>query len=210
MVINIPEVKKRSFNCPRCSVLAMQRWASLDHRNVKTGYLSSTCDHCHKISIWNQEEKLIDPIITAAPHANEDMSEPVKKSYDEAGKLLPHSPPAAAAFLRLAIQNLVNELGEKGNLNTAIGNLVEKGLPLEIQRALDIVRVTGNDAVHPGEIDLTDDYDTAYKLFELVNFIIEHFISRPKSINEMYLSLPEGKRLQIEKRDQDTASISTT
>jgi hypothetical protein len=38
-----------------------------------------------------------------------------------------------------------------------------------VQQSLDIVRVIGNDAVHPGQIDLTDDIETATKLFVLIN-----------------------------------------
>jgi hypothetical protein len=38
-----------------------------------------------------------------------------------------------------------------------IGELVKAGLPLEIQQSLDIVRVVGNNQVHPGILDVRDD-----------------------------------------------------
>jgi hypothetical protein len=78
---------------------------------------------------------------------------------------------------------------------------VKKGLDLRIQKALDIVRVIGNEAVHPGQIELSDDRATAERLFELVNLIAEKMISKQKHIDAMYDSLPEGARKAIDKRD---------
>jgi len=55
--------------------------------------------------------------------------------------------------------------------------------------------------VHPGEIDLRDDPDTAVQLAKLTNFIADAMITQPKQIETLYDSLPQGKREQIEKRD---------
>jgi len=44
------------------------------------------------------------------------------------------------------------------------------------------VRVIGNEAVHPGKLDLKDDRDTATRLFKLVNIIAEQMISNPKHV----------------------------
>ena len=85
--------------------------------------------------------------------------------------------------------------GEKGrNIDEDIGHLVRKGLPPLVQQALDAVRVIGNEAVHPGTIDLKDDRDTAGRLFDLVNIIAEQMISNPKHVKELYDKLPESKR----------------
>jgi len=73
-----------------------------------------------------------------------------------------------------AFKMLLMHLGEKGkNINDEIGNLVQKGLDKRIQQALDVVRVVGNSAVHPGQIDLRDDKTTAPELFEFVNVIVD-------------------------------------
>jgi hypothetical protein len=61
--------------------------------------------------------------------------------------------------------------------------------------------VIGNNAVHPGQIELRDDRATAEELFALVNLIAERMISQPKHIEAMYSRLPESKRKEIERRD---------
>ena len=71
-----------------------------------------------------------------------------------------------------------------------------------VQQALDIVRVIGNEAVHPGQIEVSDNPAIAASLFRLVNIIAEHMISEPKAIAELYRSLPPDKLKGIEDRDR--------
>jgi hypothetical protein len=104
--------------------------------------------------------------------------------------------------MRLVIQKLCAYLGEKGrNIDDDIASLVRKGLNPLVQRSLDIVRVVGNEAVHPGTIDLTDDRNTALQLLGLVNAIAEQMISHPKAVKEMYNALPSAKLEAIQRRD---------
>ena len=105
--------------------------------------------------------------------------------------------------MRLAVQKLCKHLGERGdNLNQDIGNLVKKGLPIPIQRALDVVRVIGNNAVHPGEIDFKDTPEACTQLFGIVNMIVDRMLEEPKKLNELFSSLPYSSLSQIEKRDK--------
>ena len=108
------------------------------------------------------------------------------------------------ALLRLAIDRLCNELGETDrDINKNIGALVEKGLPKPVQQALDVVRVVGNKAVHPGQIAFDiDDKETAIALMRLVNMITERMISEPKEIDSLFQRLPESAKESIEKRDK--------
>lgn len=101
-------------------------------------------------------------------------------------------------------------LGEKGkDLNDDIGSLVKKGLRPEIQMALDSVRVIGNEAVHPGVLDLNDDPDTALAMFELVNLIVDHAITAKKRAETAYYnSVPQSKRDAIARRDGRQAEES--
>ena len=106
-------------------------------------------------------------------------------------------------MLRLVIQKLCKHLGEKGkDINEDIASLVSKGLSPKVQQGLDIVRVVGNNAVHPGQIDLKDDTETANRLFGLVNLIANVMITQPKHVEEMYKTVvPKTQRDAIDKRD---------
>ncbi|MEO7859894.1 MAG: DUF4145 domain-containing protein [Nitrospirales bacterium] len=161
----------------------------------------SKCFNCSKFAVWVHDQ-LVHPTAIGAPLPNPDLPPDVFRDYQEAGRIVGESPRGAAALLRLAIQKLCLELGEKGErIDDDIASLVKKGLIPTVQKAMDIVRVIGNEAVHPGILDLRDDRDTAIKLFKLVNIISEQMISNPKHVEEIYGQLPEGKRKAIEKRD---------
>lgn len=212
-----PEFKKRAFNCPYCEVFAHQEWrynllAYNSNESERTAYMfdqlnvggcsTSTCSYCDKTSFWINGE-LIYPKSSIAPLPNNDMPCDVKKDYLEARNIVNESPRGACALLRLALQKLMPYLGEDGkNLNINIGNLVSKGISVDIQKALDSVRVIGNDAVHPGELDLKDDVSTAIVLFNLINYIVGNQISSKKEIDYIYSCLPENKLKGIENRDK--------
>jgi len=68
------------------------------------------------------------------PRPNPDMPACVAEDFNEARRVFPVSPRGAAALLRLSVQKLCKELGQKGkDLNDEIGKLVEAGLPEHIQ-----------------------------------------------------------------------------
>lgn len=148
---------------------------------------------------------MIFPESTGIQSPNADLNSEIIEDYLEAANIVNKSPRGSVALLRLAIQKLCKQLGEDGkNINDNIASLVKKGLPVTIQKALDIVRVVGNDAVHPGQIDLKDDSVIASKLFELINIIAYTMITQPKEIAALYETLPEDKRAGIERRDNVT------
>ena len=71
-----------------------------------------------------------------------------------------------------------------------------------MQQALDIVRVVGNNAVHPVTIDLKDDHETAARLFTLVNRIADDMISHPKALDALYEDkVTQAQKDQIARRD---------
>jgi hypothetical protein len=133
------------------------------------------------------------------------MPDDIKIDQEGARSVFNDSPRSSAALLRRTIQKLCKHLGFPGtNINDDIKAMVAKGLPLQVQQSLDIVRVVGDEQVHPGPLDVRDDPETATRLFELVNYIVEDRISRPKQIAELYAKLPEEKRKGIRGERRET------
>ena len=162
----------------------------------------SECYNCNDISLWIHD-KLIYPQYSLNAQPNEDLETHIQDIYIEASDIVEHSPRGAAALLRLCVQHICIQLGQPGkNINDDIAALVKAGLDPHIQQALDIVRVIGNDSVHPGIININDNKEVAYKLFELVNLIADTMITNPKKIEDLYNTLPKGKLEGINNRNK--------
>lgn len=165
---------------------------------------------CKEFSFWiigkhYSEGIMLYPKNSSASPPHPDMPEEIKMDYNEAKDVVDISPRAASALLRLIIQKLCIDLGAKGeNINEDIKYLVREGLPPRIQQALDTVRVTGNEAVHPGVMQPEDIAEVAHSLFDLVNLIVEYMITFPNKTKELFNNLPENKIKAIEKRDSKT------
>jgi hypothetical protein len=207
-----PTLNSDAFHCPHCQVYAHQFWydaAKCGGRgqysllsDAKRKLSISICHRCGDFALW-LDEAMIFPISSIAPLPADDMPKEIKDDYIEARNIVNMSPRASSALLRLALQKLVASLGEKDvDLNKAIGNLVKKGLPVTIQQALDCVRVIGNNAVHPGELDLKDDRGTAISLFSLINMIVDVMITQPRQVKELFDKIPKGAKEAIDKRDK--------
>lgn len=207
-----PSKDKKSFTCPHCHTLSLMKYGNYHfNEDMKSQPMTGTvlltelfiarCVNCGKKIIWIDDEYVYPDIV--AEEANSDMPESVKQLYNEAGLIYDKSPRAACALLRLAIDRLCNELGETDrDINKNIGALVKKGLPTSIQQALDVVRVVGNKAVHPGVISFdVDDKNTAIMLMRLLNIITERMITEPKEIEALYEGLPDSVKESIVKRD---------
>jgi Domain of unknown function (DUF4145) len=178
--------------------LSDSTYSSLEACNLNL----SRCFACRKLAVW-VHKSLAFPPPRDADSANTDLPAEIISDFNEARSIVNLSPRGASALLRLCVQKLCIHLGEKGKkIDDDIASLVSKGLNPLVQKSLDIVRVIGNEAVHPGTIDMRDDRDTALKLFSLVNIVAEQMISHPKSVDALYSALPEAKRVGIDNRDK--------
>jgi hypothetical protein len=201
-----PAFQLPAFHCPFCGVLCRQYWFESWYQSggwERFDDLKFThCEGCGKRSIWHNG-KMVYPDATGITPSNTDLSEEIQADYNEAASILNRSPRGSAALLRLCVQKLCKQLGEPGeNINADIASLVKKGLNSKIQQALDVVRVVGNNAVHPGELDLKDNRDVAIQLFKLINLIAEKMITEPKEVDEIYSAVvPKAAKEAIKKRD---------
>ena len=170
--------------------------------NVVNNIYISQCYSCERYALW-RADSLIVPQTKFEISPNDDLAPEIKDDFNEAGAILDLSPRGATALLRLALQKLLKQLNEKvENINDDIGSLVKKGLDVRIQQALDLVRVIGNSAVHPGTIDMRDNRETAVRLFNLINLIAHDRITHPREIEALYnTNLTKGQKEAIEKRD---------
>lgn len=206
-----PVFEGERFHCPfaQCGAFAQMSWSILPNE-----VYVAECASCGNSSIWRRyatypagklvlKGALLDPIATQAPPHHPDLPEHIQPDYEEARLICAQSPRAAAALLRLCVQKMCNHLLQKeGEINTQIGELVKNGLPAKVQKALDSVRVIGNESVHPGTMDLNDTPELALALFRLVNLIVQNCITDPNEADAIFNSLPAGKLKGIEDRDK--------
>lgn len=205
-----------AFECPYCSINSQHMWGTVVNLTVFLGssgqasrsysgrtLVCASCQNCGEETLL-VEGGIVLPIYSPAPPPTEDMPAEVLEDFKEARAIVEKSPRGAAALLRLVIQKLCPILGAtKPDINAAIGELVAAGkVSPALQQALDTVRVIGNEAVHPGTLDLSDDRQTATSMFSLINFIVEKAITEPKHIGQLYQALPAGKLAGIAQRDK--------
>ncbi|MDG2942919.1 DUF4145 domain-containing protein [Exercitatus varius] len=208
-----PKFKRESFHCPNCGTYSHMHWNRLINGSSWTEYYQCICSCCKKNSLWRANKvdhlnnhydgEMIYPDFGLAPLPETDMPEDVKADYMEASRIFSRSKRGAAALLRLALQKLCKHLEQKGdNINDDIRSLAKNHvLPKQVIQVADTLRITGNNAVHPGTMSDDDFDDVAGKMFDLLNFIVRKGISEPKQLNELYLKMPENARKAAENAD---------
>jgi hypothetical protein len=201
------DFKANAFRCPHCGVYAKQEWYNIAKEAVSAkgldyyaGFVSdlylSLCSQCGRYALW-LNDKILYPAFSIAPWPNDDMPVNVKEDFLEARSIVNASPKAASALLRIGLQKLMCSLGESGkNMEIDVSGLIRKGLPGRFRGALRAVRAIGADSVHPGEISVTDDLETATALFSLINMIVEATFSQQRKVNQLTTSLPNQKAVK--------------
>ena len=153
------------------------------------------------------EEKMVYPPASHGARPSVDMPASAQRLYEEAGNVLPGSPRAAAALLRMCTEDIIKSLTPK---HDGRGRLDEKA-PLykhveflqkndalwpgeEIDTALEILRLIGNEAVHsPRMIQRDGDSERIAKsLFMLVDMITQSLITRRRETSELKQLITES------------------
>lgn len=233
---NAPTHGSPSFDCPHCGAHAQQTWPeAVFYRRAGYGderWISvdrSECFTCGNEAIWHRRKvaergalvpggvsyrvdwQIVWPRAQHGepPHAR--MPQELLGLYDEAREVAGASPRASAALLRLLTETLLRDIAESpnGNLNDLIGQLVqEQKLDEQTRKIADYLRITGNNAVHPGQIVADDDAQRrASMMFPFVNALVQRLIADPAEIAEIYALLPEGKRQAADRRDGRSPSV---
>ncbi|WP_323115923.1 DUF4145 domain-containing protein [Klebsiella variicola] len=220
-----PKFKGEAYHCPHCNAYSHMLWGELTSNRAKghpkvISYICATCSHCNKENIWRvtkaasdsarsflsrtQDGYMIYPDAMNAPIPSDDMPDDIKKDYLEAASVYQKSPRGAVALLRLGLQKLCVHLGGEGkNINADLAKLAEdEVVSKKLIKSADIIRIVGNNAVHPGTISDDDFDDVSFKLFALINMIVQQGITEPKEVDNMFGSLPEGPRQAAENRDK--------
>lgn len=206
-----PDMTLHAFNCPHCGAYAEQKrhalhYAAADGSGQASRHnsLILNCKHCSNQSIWI-DALMVFPVALTAPSAHPAMPATIDSVFQEARAVTAASPRAAAALLRLCIEELADELGAPGDdLTKKVSWLVAaKGLDPGIAQVLHAVRVVGNNAVHPGQIALSgeDSGEIALALFKAVNEIVEELIARPAERQKLWELLPEAERKRATQSD---------
>lgn len=216
-----PELLLDVFTCPYCDVTAKQAWCGnttarrafqRDESEESSAigfsssgalvpevrnWLFSICENCGNVAVWHEDE-MVHPFSCPVGDPNPDMPEDVKAKYLEASEVVASSPASAAALLRLGLQVLLREILQdesSGNIYKDIVKLKERPIDSSLVKALDIIRIAGNESVHPGTLDLSESRDDALYLFELLNMVCDQFFTQPNRLKEMYEKMPASRRL---------------
>ncbi|MEE0845229.1 MAG: DUF4145 domain-containing protein [Eggerthellaceae bacterium] len=209
------------FTCPFCDITAEQKWYGNHNAheiidatnqaepggiqlsfydasiNEVPNWTFSVCEHCKMTAVWHGDE-MVYPFSCPVDEPNGDMPDDIKSKYVEASKVLSVSPASAAALLRLALQIVLKQIlgnDSTGKIYDDLKILKERSFNSRLIQACDIIRVNGNEAVHPGTINLEEKRDDALYLFTLLNMICDQFFSQPRRMDEMYEQIPENKRV---------------
>lgn len=216
---------KNAFTCPHCGAYAQQQWwhgraigwtSGMGRDQIFGDIKVCKCLDCGRRCIWLDKAESEDdsdwtmlwPSRAGVPNANADLPEEVRRDHEEAAEIVNASPRGAAALLRLGLEKLCVGLGGGGqSIYEDIEMLVEQqGLSARVQQALHTVRIGGNEAVHPGQLDIGDsDSDVAWSLFSLINLIAEQVLTQPKDVEELWERLPESKTDGVVE-DEDNSS----
>lgn len=100
----------------------------------------------------------------------------------------------------MCVEALCKEISGKSKFDAAMNELARRGIPEEIEAAMDVIRWNGNEVMHAGRLYGQDDAGTVSMLFRLANGIVTWAITDQKRLQALYNEIPADKREAVAKR----------
>jgi hypothetical protein len=127
----------------------------------------SSCHSCNGFALWVGERLAFPMNVDKTPAL-------VEEDVEEAAAILNKSPRGATALMRVCVQKLMPLLKLDGkNLDDSMSSLVRKGLEVEIQQAMEVLQVLGNDPGQPTSLDTQEDKEMALRFVDSLKAILE-------------------------------------
>lgn len=225
-----PAVGRPRFECPHCDAFAHQAWAPLvvpgdedpweyldfyhEHPDEESSLMGgrthivsrwqcAQCQSCEDWSLWFNDA-MIYPHARTGPAPHPEMPQSVRLLYQEAAAVAIASLRAGAAMARTVVERLIKEIDNdappRANLETRIARLRPR-VSTPLAQLLDVVRVTGNGALHSDDSDIVafalDDHEgpAAFALLlQAANGLVDELITRPRVTSELWNMLPQTIR----------------
>lgn len=168
----------------------------------------ANCARCGRPSVWRGEVMVYpQAMVGGVPHS--DMPDGVRALYMEAAAVAAVSTRAGAAFARVTVERLLKHLfpDTDSRLEHLIAEAKRQGVSSSVGRMLDVVRVTGNGAVHvddqPGDLVVLvlDDLqgpELVAKLLQAVNDLVDDLITKPRQAAELSALIPPHVQARID------------
>ncbi len=199
-----PVFRKNGFDCPRCGLWVHQFWSRLqvnEFEEVETGqgtqrasmWWEARCQHCDLPSIW-RDQQMIFPLAKVGATPSPDMPVAARELYEEAAAVAVVSRRAGAALARAMVERLVKELDPDAPARATLEQRIARirpGVTTSLAKMLDVVRVTGNQALHaqdqPGELvvlvlDDAEGPQLVELLLETANDLVDELVTRPATV----------------------------
>jgi hypothetical protein len=171
-----------------------RQFRNRDVQNVSISY----CIKCNEMCLWVCDQ-LVWPRRAGDPEPKLQALSDVQRDDDEVSQTLDASPRGAAALLRLTIEKVCKELGERGESPTDdIASFVQEDVDARVQKVLEAMRIIESNAVPAGQIGAKDNRATAEALSGLVNLICEKMIMEPRHLQAVYTRLRDGAENAME------------
>ncbi len=198
---------------------AFIRATLLVDKHITFFLFTAQCSNCTKASVWRAEGssdgegaakyvngRMLFPSKSSTEQLPEGAGDVAVQCYSEAKSIADKSPRAAAALLRVTIEAVCRQvLGERnGTLAELIEKIGEKHhLSETVLDAMTALRLIGNSAVHPGQIDLEnrDSNTTVNELFMLADYIYEQIIELPRKIQQISASIKKNRSNNINEKE---------